>query len=93
MATNVVNDSVVVVPFDYVMIKNLGVLFYGTMSFDKQVLFVAKSASWYLRKIWKIREDLIEDSAKPLTRSYTTYRLDYCNSLIQSTAASPENSE
>ena len=63
-------------------IRSLGVILDSTMSMEKHVNSVTKSAYHMLYKISRIRRYLSEDVTKTLVNSLVTSRLDYCNSLL-----------
>ena len=62
--------------------RNIGVAFDETLSLDKHVSSVCKSALFHLWNIAKIRMYLTSDSTKTLVYAYVTCRLDNCNSLL-----------
>ena len=62
--------------------RNIGVVFDETLSLDKHVSSVCKSALFHLRNIAKIRMYLTSESTKTLVHAYVTCRLDNCNSLL-----------
>ena len=62
--------------------RTIGVVFDKTMSFDKNVNSVCKSAVFHLRNIAKIRNYLTIENTKALVHSFVTCRLDNCNSLL-----------
>ncbi|XP_046566240.1 uncharacterized protein LOC124274916 [Haliotis rubra] len=68
-------------------VKNLGVVFRSSMSPESQALTAARSATFHLRRIGKIRRYLDIDTTKLLVQSYVISRLDYCNSLVSGAAA------
>ena len=61
---------------------NIGVAFDETLSLDKHVSSVCKSALFHLWNIAKIRVYLTSESTKTLVHAYVTCRLDNCNSLL-----------
>ena len=62
--------------------RNIGVVFDETLSLDKHVSSVCKSALFHLWNIAKIRMYLTSESTKTLVHAYVTCRLDNCNSLL-----------
>ena len=62
--------------------RNIGVAFDETLSLDKQVSSVYKSALFHLWNIAKIRVYLTSESTKTLVHAYVTCRLDNCSSLL-----------
>ena len=63
-------------------VRNIGVVFDQTLSLNKHVISVCKSALFHLRNIVKIREYLTVESTKALIQAFVTCRLDNCNSLL-----------
>ena len=64
------------------MAGNIGIVFDKTMSSDKHVNSVCKSALFHLINIAKIRNYLTIESTKALVHSFVTCRLDNCDSLL-----------
>ena len=62
--------------------RNIGVLFYQTLSLHKHVNLISKSALFHLRNIVKVREYLTLESTKDLVHAFVTCRLDNCKSLL-----------
>ena len=62
--------------------RNIGVVFDQTLSLDKHVNLIFKSALFHLRNIVKVREYLTVESTKALVYAFVTCRLDNCNSLL-----------
>ena len=62
--------------------RNIGVVFDETLSLDKHVSSVCKSALFHLWNIAKIRMYLTSESTRTLVHAYVTCQLDNCNSLI-----------
>ena len=62
--------------------RNIGVVFDETLSLDKHVSSVCKSALFHLWNIAKIRMYLTSESTRTLVYAYVTCRLDNCNSLL-----------
>ena len=67
--------------------RNIGVVFDQTLSLDKHVKLICKSALFHLRDIVKVREYLTVEGTKALAHDFVTCRLDNCNSLL---TASPK---
>lgn len=63
-------------------VKNLGVVFDQTLSFDLHIKQVTKVEFFHLRRIAKIRPLLSLNDAEVLVHSFVTSRLDYCNALL-----------
>lgn len=62
-------------------VKNLGVVFDSTLSFDKQISAVVKSSFFQLRTIARIRMRLSKNDLETIIHTFITSRLDHCNSL------------
>ena len=63
--------------------SNIGVVFDQTLSLDKHVNLICKSALYHLWNIVKVSECLTVESTKALVHAFVTCRLDnYCNSLL-----------
>ena len=62
--------------------KNIGTIFDTTVSLDKQIAQVCKSAFFSLRNIASIRKFLSYDATKTLVHAFVTAKLDNCNSLF-----------
>jgi hypothetical protein len=63
-------------------VKYLGVHLDQTLSMDKQVSALCRSAYFHLRKIRSVKSYLSEDTTKQLVISHVLSRLDYCNSVL-----------
>ena len=63
-------------------VKNLGVTFDSTLSFDGHIKEVTKTAFFHLRNISKIRPLLSAADAEILIHAFVSSRLDYCNVLF-----------
>ena len=78
-------DSIVVGDYrvcSSITARNIGVVFDQTLSREKHVISVCKSALFCLRNIAKIREYLTVESTKILFHAFVICRLDNCNSLL-----------
>uniref|UniRef100_A0A671Y9A2 Reverse transcriptase domain-containing protein n=1 Tax=Sparus aurata TaxID=8175 RepID=A0A671Y9A2_SPAAU len=60
-------------------VKNLGVTFDSTLSFDQHIKEITKIAFYHLRNIAKIRSFLSTADAEILIHAFVSSRLDYCN--------------
>ena len=61
---------------------NIGVAFDETLSLDKHVSYVCKSALFHLWNIAKIRMYLTSENTETLVHAHVTYRLDNYKSLL-----------
>ncbi|XP_038564705.1 rab proteins geranylgeranyltransferase component A 1 isoform X2 [Micropterus salmoides] len=61
---------------------NLGVIFDSTLSLEPHICHVIKTSLFHLRNIAKIRPSLTPSAAERLIHTFTSSRLDYCNSLF-----------
>ena len=78
-------DSIVVGDYrvcSSITARNIGVVFDQTLSLEKRVVSVCKSALFHLRNIAKIREYLTVENTKILVHAFVICRLDNCNSLL-----------
>ncbi len=64
------------------VVRDLGVLLDDTLTMEKQVAHVCRSAYYQIRKIAAIRRYLTLAAVKSLMHSLVTSRLDYANSLL-----------
>ncbi|XP_061907768.1 uncharacterized protein LOC133652732, partial [Entelurus aequoreus] len=63
-------------------VKNLGIIFDPTLSFESHIKSVTKTAFFHLRNIAKIRSILSTSDAEIIIHAFVTSRLDYCNVLF-----------
>ena len=63
-------------------IKNLGVTFNSTLSFDQHIKEITKIAFYHLRNIAKIRSFLSTADAEILIHAFVSSRLDHCNAFF-----------
>lgn len=61
------------------MARNIGVAFNQTLSLNKHVNLLCKSALFQLRNIVRIREHLTAESTKALVHAFVACRLDKKN--------------
>ena len=71
-------------PYDSV--RNLAVIFDSDFSFHKHISNICKSCFYHIRDLCRIRRHLPLSTAKTISNSLITSRLDYCNSLINNIA-------
>ena len=64
-------------------VRNLGVIFDSDFSFHKHI---CKSCFYHIRDLRRLRRHLPLSTAKTISNSLITSRLDYCNSLINNIA-------
>ena len=62
--------------------RNIGAIFDSTMSMEKHVDSICKSAWYHLRRIGSIRKYLDMPSTKTLVHAFITSKLDNLNSLL-----------
>ena len=63
-------------------VKNLGVIFYSSLSMSKQVSQICKSCFYHIRDFRRIRRFLSKSVSVSLANALVTSRIDYCNSLL-----------
>ena len=62
--------------------RNIGVMFDSTLSLDRQISIVCKSALYSIRSISRIRKFLSMETAKSLIHALVTSKLDNCNAIL-----------
>ena len=62
--------------------KNVGVILDNTLSYEKQVTAICKSAYYHLHNIRRIRKYLNQETTKMIIHAFVTSKMDYCNSLL-----------
>ena len=67
-------------------VRNLGVIFDSDFSFHKHISNICRSCFYHIRDLRRIRRHLPLSTAKTISNSLITSRLDYCNSLINNIA-------
>jgi len=63
-------------------VRSLGVTLDSTLSFDRHVDNVCKTAFHHVRALRRIRKFITTDDAKNIATAVVGSRLDYCNSLL-----------
>ena len=63
-------------------VRNLGVIFNNTLSFDAHISSISKSADFYLRRIGHIRKYCFKRFTKLLINVLVLSKIDYCGSLF-----------
>ena len=63
-------------------VKNLGVLFDPTLSFEHHISHLCRGLYLQLRRLGQIRPYLSTDSAKTLAVALILSRIDYCNAML-----------
>ena len=62
--------------------KNIGVWFDNTLSMNRQVNSLCKTAFYHLRNLATIRKFLSHKNCEILIHAFVICRIDYCNSLL-----------
>lgn len=63
-------------------VRNIGVFFDETLSFEKHINYVVSRCNYYIRNMFCIREFLDRKSLVTLVHSLVMSHLDYCNSVF-----------
>ena len=63
-------------------VRNLGVIFDPSLSFQTHIKSVTKSAFHHLKNISRLRSSLSDSVAETLIHAFITSRLDYCNGVL-----------
>ena len=69
-------------------VKNLGVIFDETLSFNPHINEIAKNSLYKLRNLRLVRNHFSRRNFEILVHAFITSRLDYCNSLFSGLPAS-----
>ena len=67
-------------------VRDLCVIFDSDFSFRKHVSNICKSCFYHIRELCRIRRHIPSSTAKSISNSLISSRLDYCNSLINNIA-------
>ena len=70
-----------------ICMKNLGFILASTLSFNKHVDNVCKSANYHIRALRHIRKCVTRNDAVTVETAMVSSRLDYCNSVLYSVSA------
>jgi hypothetical protein len=85
-------DNINSVSFDDILIareesvRNLGIIFDKSMSFDNHINHICKITHMQIRDIRRVRDVVPKSALIPLANALVTSRLDYCNSLYNGIA-------
>lgn len=63
-------------------VKNVGVIFDSTLSFQSHIKSVTKSAFFHLRRISQLRPFISSKDAETVIHAFVSSRIDYCNALF-----------
>ena len=63
-------------------VRNLGVIFDPSLSFQSHIKSVTKSAFHHLKNISRLRSSLSDSVTETLIHAFVTSRLDYCNGVL-----------
>jgi len=66
-------------------VKNLGVIFDSSITFDRQIRTVVRNCFFYLRAIAKLKPILSASNLEKVLHAYIFSRLDYCSALYVGT--------
>ena len=69
-------------------VRNLGVVFDSDFNFRQHISEVCKSCFHHIRDLRRIRRHISISTAKTISTTLISSRLDYCHSLLNSTAKS-----
>ena len=65
-----------------VKVRNLGVIFDQSLTFDDHISAICQSVHFHIRSIGKVRKLLSFDACAILIHALISSRLDYCNSIL-----------
>ena len=67
-------------------VRNLGVIFDSDFNFRQHISQVCKSCFYHIRDLRRIRRHISISTAKTISTTLISIRLDYCNSLLNNIA-------
>ena len=62
--------------------RNLGVIFDSSMTLNSHISSIARSTTFHIRNIGKVRKYLTQKATEQIVHSVVVSRLDMCNSLL-----------
>ena len=63
-------------------VRNLGVIFYHSMTMANHITVLSRSVNWQLRNLYRIRKFLDIKTLQNIVRTLILSKSDYCNSLL-----------
>ena len=63
-------------------VRNIGVIFYQSLSMVPHVMSICKSSFFHLRDLGLIRKFITLDATTLLIHAFVASKLDYCNSIL-----------
>lgn len=63
-------------------VKNIGVIFDRSLSFDKHIGEIVRTCNWHIRNLYSIKKFLDRNSLLTLVHALISCRIDYCNSIF-----------
>jgi hypothetical protein len=71
--------------------RNLGVIFYSTLSYSEHISAISKSCFNHIRDLRRLRSSIDQTTACTIATALIHSKLDYCNSLLLNLPASSTN--
>jgi hypothetical protein len=71
--------------------RNLGVIFYSTLSYSEHISATSKSCFNHIRDLRRLRSSIDQTTACTIATALIHSKLDYCNSLLLNLPASSKN--